>query len=201
MSLPPVQRVDRLHFVAAALERTDRDQPFVLEESLPRAFPPSRGSSCRGCSSSRRYSRSGKLRSACSRSGRAPGRRRRDRVPSFPRCRSRSPGGRGQTCRRRPSLRRSPAASRPSFRDPGWGFGRASRRRGVEVRRQLLFPIDTEVGPCVIAKECLARLQQHRRVHQAPATDAYAAHDADVPEEVLHEKPAKADLRNPKQLA
>jgi hypothetical protein len=50
-------------------------------------------------------------------------------------------------------------------------------------------------------KECLARLQQHRRVHQAPATDAYAAHDADVPEEVLHEKPAKADLRNPKQLA
>jgi hypothetical protein len=75
------------------------------------------------------------------------------------------------------------------------------RRGGVEMRRQLLFPIDAEVGPRPVLKECLARLQQHRGVHQAPAADAYAAHDADVPEKVLHEKPAKANLRNPKQLA
>ena len=84
MPLTPVQRIERLHFVAAALERTDRDRFSSPEESLPRAFPPSRGSSCRGCSSSRRYSRSGKLRSACSRSDRAPWPRKKGSGSVFP---------------------------------------------------------------------------------------------------------------------
>jgi hypothetical protein len=59
------------------------------------------------------------------------------------------------------------------------GFG------GVVMRRQFVFPVDAQTGPCRIAVKGVLGPQQYRRVHDAAAAHADPPDKSRVPEEIL----------------